>query len=349
MGRKLKGKRILVAMSGGVDSSVAALLLQESGFHVAGAIMLLEGIKKESIDLAECVAERLNISFHRLDLRKEHKAAVIDYFVKEYQRGRTPNPCVVCNKVIKFGLFMQKAQEMGIDHIATGHYAGTEQKNGRYLLKKGIDKNEQSYFLYRLNQEQLSKTIFPLGEYEKDRVRALARKHKLPTAQRKKSQDVCFIPDGDYTSLLKKRIIENPGPILDRKGKVVGEHKGITNYTIGQRHGIGISHKFPYYVVKIDTQKNAIYIGAKEEVCKRECVATDLNFIAFNTLEESMNVNAKVRYFSPPAEAFIEPVGHDKAKVAFKKPQWAITPGQSVVFYQQDLVVGGGVIDEVVG
>ncbi len=347
MTEKSNEKQILVALSGGVDSSVAAALLQEAGYQVAGATMILEGMLKENIDSARNAAKHLNMPFYSFDFRQIHREKVIDYFVDEYQRGRTPNPCVVCNRIIKFTLFRQKAQEIGINYMATGHYAGIEKKTNRYMLRKGIDKNEQSYFLYRLDQEQLSKTLFPLVKYSKDKVRAAARERKLPTAQRKKSQDVCFVPEGDCASFLKSRISENPGPILNKEGKVVGEHKGIIHYTIGQRHGIGISHKHPYYVTRIDAGKNAIYIGAKEEVFKREFTATDLNFISFDTLEQSIEVSAKVRYFSPLSAAFVEPVNHNQVKVAFKQPQWAITPGQSVVFYQGDYVLGGGIIDRV--
>jgi len=344
MRRQSEEKRILVALSGGVDSSVAAALLQESGYQVEGAIMLLEGISDKSIDSANKAADKLQIPFHRFDFREEHKREVIDYFVKEYQHGRTPNPCVVCNRAIKFSLFMQKARKIGINYMATGHYAGIEKKFGRYVLKKGVDKNEQSYFLYRLNQEQLSKAIFPLAQYTKDQVRAIARKHNLPTAQRKKSQDVCFIPDGNYTSFLRNRIPENAGPILNTDGKQIGQHKGIVHFTIGQRHGIGISHRVPYYVAKIDVAKNAIYVGEKKQVYKKECIARNLNFIPFDTLEQRMKVTAKVRYFSPLAEAAVEPIAEDKVRVVFEKKQWAITPGQSVVFYQEDLVMGGGII-----
>lgn len=344
---KQNGERILVALSGGVDSSVAAALLQESGYRVEGAFMILEGMQEESIDLAAEAAKQLHIPFHRFDFRQEHQEEVINYFVEAYQQGQTPNPCVVCNKLIKFGLFIQRAHDMGISSMATGHYAGIEKKNNRYLLMRGIDNTEQSYFLYRLDQKQLSKTVFPLEKYTKDEVRAVARRHRLPTAQRKKSQDVCFIPDGDYTSFLKKRISENPGPILSHDGKQVGEHKGIIHYTIGQRHGIGISHKYPYYVTKIDVEKNAIYIGKKEQVYKKEFIARDLNFIPFDTLEHSTEVSAKVRYFSPLSAALVEPIGHGNVKVGFKKPQWAITPGQSVVFYRGNVVIGGGIIDTV--
>jgi tRNA-specific 2-thiouridylase len=243
---------------------------------------------------------------------------------------------------------MKKAHQIGIGHMATGHYAGIEQEHGRYVLKKGIDKNEQSYFLYKLNQVQLSKTIFPLAKRTKDEVRTIARTRKLPTAKRKKSQDVCFIPDGNYTSFLEDRIRQNPGPILNSEGTQIGQHKGIIHYTIGQRHGIGISHKHPYYVTKIDAAKNAIYIGERKQVYKKELIARDLNFIPFDTLEQCITASAKVRYFSPLSEALVEPMGDDNVRVKFKKPQWAITPGQSVVFYQEDLVIGGGIIDKVV-
>jgi tRNA-specific 2-thiouridylase len=345
---KSNEKRILVALSGGVDSSVAAALLQEAGYQVEGAIMILEGMKQENINFASAAAKQLNIPFHRFDFRQQHQEEVISYFVGEYQRGRTPNPCIVCNKIIKFSLFRRNAEEMGISHMATGHYAGIVQQEGRYMLKKGVDKNEQSYFLYRLVQEQLARTIFPLGQYTKDQVRAIARKRKLPTAMRKKSQDVCFIPDGDYAAFLKQRISDRPGPILDSDGQRAGQHKGITHYTIGQRHGIGISHKVPYYVTKIDVDNNAIYIGEKEEVYKKEFIACELNFIPFDTLEHSIEVSAKVRYFSPLSKAHVEPADKNQVKVVFKKPQWAITPGQSAVFYQGDLVLGGGIIEKVV-
>jgi tRNA-specific 2-thiouridylase len=345
--KKSKKNRILVALSGGVDSSVAAALLQQSGYHVEGAIMLLEGLAEQSIDLAEGVAERLDIPFHRFDFRTEHHEKIVNYFVEEYQRGRTPNPCILCNKVIKFDLFMQKAEELAISHMATGHYARIEQKGTRFILKKGVDNNEQSYFLYRLDQKQLSRTVFPLGEYTKEQVRALARAHGLPTAQHKKSQDVCFIPDGDYTIFLKKRISASHGPILTEDGRKVGEHEGITNYTIGQRHGIGISHKQPYYVTRIDAEKNRIYIGKKKDVYKREFTASKLNFIPFKTLEQRLKVSARIRYFSTASEAMVDPIGSDRIKVIFTRPQWAITPGQSAVFYTGDVVIGGGIIERV--
>jgi len=338
---------ILVALSGGVDSSTAALLLKDSGYRVEGAIMVFEGVPQEKIRAAARVAEQLQINFHLVDVQREFRDLIISDFIAEYRRGRTPNPCVLCNKLMKFGLLFKRVSEVGTDRIATGHYAKLDKQKGRYLLKRGCDENEQSYFLYRLDQNQLSRTILPLGQYTKDEVREIARKHKLPTATQKKSQDVCFIRDGEYASFLKKSIPESPGPIFNTEGKAVGQHNGIIHYTIGQRHGIGISHKHPYYVTRIDAAQNAIYIGEKRDAYKKEFIVTDLNFIPFDTLKQSMQISTKVRYFSPASEARIEPIGQDKIKVIFTKPQWAIAPGQSAVFYQKDLVIGGGLIDEV--
>ena len=314
---------------------------------IEGAIMVFEGVLDEDIDYASGVAQKLNIPFHVFDFAKEYQEKIIENFVSEYSHGRTPNPCVLCNKFIKFDLFLKKATELGIDKIATGHYAGVEEDDGRFILKRGKDKNEQSYFLYRLDQKQLSKIVLPLGLYTKQEVRKLAAEFNLPTAQRKKSQDVCFIPDGDYTAYLKKFLKPKPGPVLDKTGKKIGGHKGIVFYTNGQRKGIGISHKNPYYVIRIDAQNNAIYVGEKNDIYKSKLIAKDLNFISVNSLEEKLQVLAKARYFAPLSEATIEPYSYKCVKVEFKSPQWALTPGQSVVFYRDDLVLGGGIIDEV--
>ncbi|UCG31473.1 MAG: tRNA 2-thiouridine(34) synthase MnmA [candidate division WOR-3 bacterium] len=338
--------RILVALSGGVDSSIAAALLKEAGNLIEGAIMVFEGVKQENIELAAGVARCLGIPFHCVDLEKEFKELIVSNFAAEYGRGRTPNPCVLCNKLLKFDLLLKKTELKNIGRFATGHYAHIEEKHDRYLVKRGRDKNEQSYFLYRLSQEQLSKTILPLGEFTKEEVRKMARRHGLPTAKRKKSQDACFIREGDYASFLRKLLPEKPGPIVNEEGKTVGHHKGIIYYTIGQRHGLGISHKYPYYVTHIDAATNTIHVGERKEVFKRQLIASDLNFIPFNTLERSLEVTAKVRYFSPLSAATIEPLDKNGVRVIFEKPQWAITPGQSIVFYQDDLVIGGGTIEK---
>lgn len=338
--------RILIALSGGVDSSTAAVLLKEEGHDVEGAIMVFEGIKEEHIEIAAEVARKIAIPFHYVDLNKEFNELIVGYFAAEYGRGRTPNPCVFCNTLLKFDLLMKKTKSKIFESTATGHYARIEKKNRRYLLKKGRDKNEQSYFLYRLSQEQLSKTILPLGGLTKEEVRRIARGHDLPSAKRKKSQDACFVPLGNYGSFLKRLLPETEGPVINEQGTTVGRHNGIYHYTIGQRHGLGISHKHPYYVTGIDAENNTIHVGERKDVFKRELIASALNFIPFDTLEESLEVTAKVRYFSPLSKATVYPLDNNRVRIIFEKPQWAITPGQSIVLYQDDLMIGGGIIEK---
>ncbi len=342
--------KILVALSGGVDSSTAALLLKKEGHSVAGATMSFKGVSGEDIEYARRVCEILEIPYYTFDFAATYQRQIIENFVNEYKSGRTPNPCVLCNQLIKFGLFLNKALEMGFEKVATGHYARVEEANGTYLLKRGKARNEQSYFLYRLNQVQLSRIVLPLGECTKEEVRDIARKMNLPTYQRRKSQDVCFLPDTDYISYLKGIIPERKGPILNREGKKIGEHKGIVYYTYGQRKRLGISHKKPLYVVKIDAENNTIYVGGREDAYKRELIASNPNFIYDFDLSKPLTVYAKARYYAPLSRATIEIVEGPglRVRVVFERPQWALTPGQSVVFYRDDVVLGGGIIEEVI-
>lgn len=336
-----------MALSGGVDSSTAALILEQNGYDVHSAMMVFQGITDELVSYARDAAQAIGIPFQTFDFTEEFKSLIESDFIREYKRGRTPNPCVVCNELMKFGVFAARARHLGFDKIATGHYARLERENNRYLLKKGMDKNEQSYFLYRLKQKQLSGLILPLGSYTKEAVREKAREYNLPTAERKKSQDICFISEKNYSSYIKDKVSSKPGLICDSAGKTLGKHEGIIAYTIGQRKGIGLSHERPYYVIGIDAKKHIIYVGEAQEVYKSQFIAKYLNFILFDKLNEKMVVQAKTRYVSGISDATIQPIESDGVKVVFKKPQWAVTPGQSVVFYKGDTMLGGGIIDRV--
>jgi tRNA-specific 2-thiouridylase len=339
-------EKILVALSGGVDSSIAAARLVEQGYSVEGATMVFEGVEDDDVNYAREAAAALGIKFQSFDLSLPYQEMIIKDFVAEYQAGRTPNPCVRCNQFFKFGFFLQRALNLGFDRIATGHYARAKRKKGVFQIERGRDRNEQSYFLYRLNQYQLSKTILPLADLTKVEVRKIARDLKLPNAQRKKSQDICFLPGTDYNTYLREILPENPGPIVDMKGREIGRHKGVVFYTIGQRRGIGIGRGRPYYVVRIDARDNIIQVGDKEDVFRTGLVARDYNFTFLKGLNRTRKVLAKPRYFAPLSPARIRPMA-GAVRVEFDKPQWALTPGQSVVFYQGNVLLGGGVIDEI--
>jgi len=354
--------RVAVAMSGGVDSSVAAALLKEEGHEVTGLTMQLWSLPDEkkgsngsggsgnhdAIEDARKVAHKLGIPHHVIDLRDVFARTIVADFYREYSEGRTPNPCVRCNKYIKFGILREKAKELGADLLATGHHARIETDNsGKYLLKKGKDRQkDQSYFLCQLRQEQLGSSLFPIGNLTKDIVRQIAREMGLPVADRPESQEICFIPDNNHAAFLKNYapVPVESGPVIDRQGKVLGQHLGIMFYTIGQRKGLGIAAARPLYVTAIERERNAIVVGSKEQTYADELVADDLNWISGLRPEQPINVKARVRYRHPEAEAIVSPTDETNVYVKFAEPQMAITPGQAVVFYDGDIVIGGGTI-----
>ncbi len=357
-----KDKRVAVAMSGGVDSSLAAALLKRKGYDVIGVTFKTWPKEEcgsslgraccnlEAITRARAVSEQLKIPYYVFDFSEEFKEKVIDYFCEEYLKGFTPNPCIICNEKIKFAALLEKAKLLGARHIATGHYAKVAEKKGRFTLKAGKDKaKEQSYFLFSLSQEQLKHTIFPLGDMTKDKVRSLARKMKLKTYNTISSQDICFVQDLAYGDYIKKKtgIEIKSGDIVDKTGKVLGRHKGIPFYTIGQRRGLGIAYKEPLYVVGIDIEKNRIIVGTKKDVLEKSLIADRLNWISVEDIKRPMEVEAKIRYNHRKARATVSKVGPDLVRVDFEEPQEAPTPGQAVVFYDKDIVVGGGWIKKI--
>ena len=346
-----KKPKVLLGMSGGVDSSITALLLQKKGYEVIGATMQLHDYcNNDQVEDAKEVAKKLGIEHHVFNMKEQFKKHVIDYFIEEYQAGRTPNPCVACNKYIKFGATIDKAEELGIEYIATGHYARIEKVTDgnkvEYLLKKGKDeRKDQSYMLYNLTQELLAKTIFPLGEYSKEEVRKIAEENGFTIANKPDSQEVCFVPDNNHFRFIQENSITpmKKGEIVNTSGEVLGYHEGSAKYTIGQRKGLGISAKTPLFVIDIDSEKNQVVLGSNDELFSKELIATNLNWITFEKLEKEMEVEAKIRYKAKESKARIYPID-DKVKVVFEKPQRAITKGQSVAFYKDDIVLGGGII-----
>ena len=353
-------KRVLLGMSGGVDSSVAAIILMEQGYEVIGATMKLwdpeddEGQSKccgdDSILDAKRVCDKLGIPHYTLNLKEEFKKCVIENFIEEYANARTPNPCIECNKYLKFNYFFRKAMELGCDYIATGHYAKTEfsDKYNQVVLKKSnAGKKDQSYVLYNIPKDIINKVLFPLGQFEnKEQIRKIAEKHDLLTAKKPDSQEICFIPDDDYAKFLSKngRVESKPGKIVDNQGNVLGTHKGIIHYTIGQRKGLGIAHETPLYVVKLDAQNNLLVVGDEKDIFSKELYANNLNFTVDIKRNLPIKVNAKIRYGAKEAEATLFPEVNGKVKVEFETPQRAITKGQSVVFYIDDVLIGGGKI-----
>ncbi|MDH4269079.1 MAG: tRNA 2-thiouridine(34) synthase MnmA [Dehalococcoidia bacterium] len=341
-----KGK-VAVALSGGVDSSAAALLLKEAAYEVIGIhVRLWDSANFDyQAHRAEDICRILGIPYHQVDLQKEFESHVVDYFCQEYQRGRTPNPCVACNQRIKFGLLLDKALSMGADYLATGHYAKVEHsRDGHRLLKAADTRRDQSYFLYTLTQEKLKRVLFPLGEHSKDEVKQMAKQAGLPTAA-KSSQDICFISQKNYGVFLSQRFPSLPGDIVDTQGKTLGQHRGIAFYTIGQRHGLGLASGKPLYVIRIEPESNRVALGLEKELYTQKLSAGKLNWISGRVPREPIKARAKIRYKSKEAEATLS-FRNDSVDVHFAQPQKAITPGQAVVFYNVDEILGGGIIHQ---
>ncbi|MEN6460246.1 MAG: tRNA 2-thiouridine(34) synthase MnmA [Syntrophomonas sp.] len=337
--------KVAVLLSGGVDSSVAALLLKDQGYDVMGLTMVNWDIKVG--EKAAEVARQLNIEHRIVDLTELFKTRIIDYFCHSYEIGNTPNPCVECNKYIKFGALLDIAREAGCDRVATGHYARIDfdGERNRYLLRKGIDINkDQSYFLYGLKQEQLANIIFPLGSLTKSEVRDIARQRQVPVAESPDSQEICFV-SGDYGDFIRDRVKFKSGEVMDTDMRIVGNHRGLPFYTVGQRRGLGISSSRPLYVVGMDLERNRLLVGGQEQLYQKTLHAGQNNFIYINHLDLPLQVEAKIRYRANAAPATIYMENNDRVRVEFVDPQRAITRGQSVVFYQKDYVLGGGIIE----
>lgn len=352
-------KKVLVGMSGGVDSSVAALLLQQQGYSIKGITFSLwkssdsvDGCgSSRDVEDARKVCMQLGIPHEVIDLSRLFRKEVVDYFVEEYRLGHTPNPCVQCNRKIKFGAFWEFAQETGYDYIATGHYArvgNDEQGNGRWWLGRGRDHTkDQSYVLYHANQSQLSGLLLPLGEYRKEDIREIADRAGLVVANKPDSQDICFIPNGDYKAFLNRiaGIQLQPGFFIDENGKILGEHKGIHAYTIGQRKKLGISLGRQVFVSKISPEDNTItLVDDESRLFTREVFIKDLNFVSVDRLDQSLRADVKIRYAHQPSPAIVAPAAPGLLKITFDEPQRAPTPGQSAVFYLGERLAGGGTI-----
>ena len=352
-------KKALIAMSGGVDSSVAAYLTMQEGFDCAGATMrLFDGEDKncgssEAVNDARSVADRLGIPFYVFNNTEEFRYCVIDDFVAAYEHGLTPNPCIQCNRHLKFSRFLEQALALDCEYIVTGHYAriARDPATGRYLLYKATDSaKDQSYFLYALTQQQLARIRFPLGSFTKDQIRGIASEQGFINAKKRDSQDICFVPDGDYAAFLRRHTGKTypSGNYLDVQGNVVGKHSGAVNYTLGQRKGLGIAMGQPVYVCAKDMQANTVTVGPNEALFHTTLLAKDWFFFPFDSLAEPIRVKAKTRSRMIEQPATVYPEENGYCRVVFDEPQRALTPGQAVVLYDGDLVVGGGTITTVI-
>ncbi len=352
--------RVVVAMSGGVDSSVAALLLKEEGYDVVGVTMRLWTVERqdvperskrccsvEDVEDARRVCQAIGAPHYFLNFEREFQAHVVDYFCQEYERGRTPHPCLACNDKIKFDFLLRRALFMDADYIATGHYARIRPNGNGLKLIKGVDQaKDQSYVLFTLGQEELQRLRLPVGEHPKEEIRRMAAEAGLPVADKPDSQEICFIPDGDYRKFVGERVAPRPGEIVDTSGRVLGTHEGVHQFTVGQRKALGLKGGTgaPVYVVRVDAERGQVVIGSPEELMQRSLWASQINYIGGAGPENPMPISAKIRYKANGSPATLIPHG-SWAEIAFEEPQRAVTPGQAVVFYQGDEVLGGGIIE----
>ena len=338
-------KKVVVGLSGGVDSSVAAYLLKEQGYEVIGVnLNVWQGEQSDAKAVAEC----LGIQYHVYDYREEFKKEVVAYFIEEYMAGRTPNPCNMCNRRIKWNCLLEAAKDFGAEYIATGHYARIDKVEGeRYAICNSVTATkDQTYALCNLTQEQLSKTIMPVGSYEKSKIREIAESINLPVASKADSQDICFIPDGDYASFIREMGSLNiePGHFVDMEGNILGTHKGITDYTIGQRKGLNLAMGHPVFVVDIDEEKNQVVIGESEDLFTTRVIAKDFNYMAVASMKPGDEFVGKIRYAHKGTKCTVVNTWEDKVEIEFEEPVRAITPGQNLVLYKGEYVAGGGII-----